>query len=171
MKPKDRETMTGMLNKLNDKETLAEAKAEVIKDPVQGLFDTTSNFVKSRFSYIEEDNDFESIIKTAIMDKIKNNPDQVTMKDLSYLLNQVKEKNNVAVEGLLNFFKPNNGDSLPLLASQPTEKSIEDQTYESADHATLQAVEHLNQILMQVKSSQAPSKTEPVVVKDEDLIE
>ena len=135
-----------LANSLIDKQLQEIHQEKKILDPMLHLRNTTAEFINKRFEKIQKDSELELIVVEALKLKIKEG--NVNFNELTNFLNQMRLRSTDSVDSLLNFFKPAQGESSPLLSdTSKSDESIENKIFKDASSQDLQVLQKLVQML------------------------
>ncbi len=145
-KPNDRvvQVANQLIANLQDEEAKSLVQSSEITDPMLGLKQTLAGSITSRLSQIKDEEEFENLLKVAMVEKVKQGGVQFT--DLANSLNQTRIRKTESMESLLNFFKPTIGEQSPLLAD-PKETGDIGEFTANLDSKAMQAINNLTTIL------------------------
>lgn len=114
----------GVIEDLEDDDLQREVDHIRMKDPMQGLRDSIINFLETRLQVIDEEEQFRSVIKNAILSKVQN--DSVSVPQLIQLLQTVDKDTVQSVESILSLLRPgNNGETSPIFHQNSGRQSDE----------------------------------------------
>lgn len=148
---KVKDTVTDLVNGLEEAKQdkhIAQVKSA---DTLLGLRDSIAGFITGQLDLLNEEREFETLLKEAI--KVKLDDPTTKLSDLAGLLNQSRMRKTDLTESLLNFFKPTQGDKSPLISEREEEGSAGERAFEGTDSDTLRK---LDQILQAVNSKESP---------------
>lgn len=146
---KVKDTVNSLIGKLEDpteKKKIAPIKT---KDTITGLKNTLSGLLVERIKKLQDEEDFEAVVKVALLKKIKTG--EVKVSDLMSLLNQTKIRTTEAFDSIFQFFKPSSSERVPFL-DEETDLNItpEEHVFNNSSSETLQAINELTNAVQQI---------------------
>jgi len=147
---KSEEKIKELINGLGGKDEMAK-DVVTISDPITALRNNTANFISQRFDKLKEDTDFAVFLREAAKDKIKEG--EVSLSEISTMLNQTRMRETEAVESLLQFFKP----AANVENSIFTNRKEEDSSYD-LDHKSIKTLDLLRRLLNEVEKQKESPK-------------
>lgn len=152
MNKKNINTLVNLNDALNDTDVIAMANNAKISNPSKEVEESLVNFVKKRLNKISEDNDFETIIKNNIRQRLP----EASFEQLTELLHNVQMDNTEASNGITSMFKnEQSGKTLIDSLKDDSAKTAANALYNSTeDKSVLQAVTYLGQVMAQMKEKE-----------------
>lgn len=147
---KDQEQINTMLHTLGDEEAKEETQKNVIDDPISTLKTVTANFLTQRFNKISEDDETERQLTKSLLEKLGD----ASFSDIKGALSMFKTRNTESVQAILEFFKPTQGDTNPILGNpRDKEEGIAQKVYNEADYQLMQNLQTIINVLDHVRKN------------------
>lgn len=157
MNQKDIDKLMEINRSLNSKDTELEVAKAKIDNPSKAVEESLTTFVTSQFSKLENDNEFQNLIRLHIRQRLG----EATFEQLIELDDRIAKNNTEATNAMLGLFKNDQSGKIITdhLKENDNVSSVAQQLYDSTENKdVLQAVSYLSQIMSKFQSQEAEIK-------------
>lgn len=147
----------GIIEDLEDSESQKAVDTIKNQDPMLGLRNSLIDFIETRLSVVDDEEQFRTSIKNAIKTKIQN--DEVSITQLITLLKTVDQDTTNAVESILSLLKPNqNGEVSPLFDRNRGDSGVVSDELENMEPQKQELIHKLGRVIQAFESESNESE-------------
>lgn len=153
------EEVKDVVENLEDTSRLEEISKVRREDPMLGMRNALIDFIESRLQVVNEEENFRSAIKEAILAKIQNG--EASLNQLSGLLKTVDSDTTNAAESILSLLRPNQSGEVSPIFSQNKAGSESEDTHEfdNLDPQQAEVLHKLSRLVQHIETQEDSSNT------------